>query len=65
MKEIIQFTQIMQSMHKKISAKILELGVTNAAKLLNLHHSDVSAWLHGRRKWSMEKMIKIAGMLGM
>lgn len=28
-----------------------------------LYYQDVSAWVHGRRKWSVEKVLKVAGMI--
>ena len=31
---------------------------------LGLYYQDVSAWMHGHRRWSVEKVLKVAVKVG-
>jgi len=39
--------------------KIKEVGISNSANKCNVHQTDFSAWMNGRRNWSLEKMARI------
>lgn len=52
-------------MHNNIKVKILESGYTNKhiAKVLEVHQTEVSQWISGRREIPKEKRGKLARML--
>ena len=50
---------------KELEQKVkMKLRIEKSAhELIDLKQPDVSGWLNGRRKWSYEKIIKIAEKL--
>lgn len=39
--------------------KINEIGINESAKILKIKQPDISLWIHGKRKWSFEKIINL------
>lgn len=46
-------------------ARINLLGVNKSATFLKLKQPDISAWIHGRRNWTYNKILDIADKLGL
>lgn len=40
-------------------------GISNGASKIGLPQPDVSAWLGDKRKWSIEKMLKVSEKIDM
>ena len=48
---------------KQLKLMAQNIGVVAFARRVELHKSDVSSWLSGRRKWSNKKVLKVANIL--
>lgn len=49
---------------EKLRSRVKDMGPVKVAELTGLHKQDISAWLNGKRKWSLEKIIAVAEKLG-
>lgn len=38
-------------------------NIVSECEKYGLYYQDVSAWIHGRRKWSADKVLKVAGKI--
>jgi hypothetical protein len=61
-KEIFKLAERLQT---EIINQCKERRSVAVAHELGLKYSDVSAWINGKRYWSLEKIISVAGKLGL
>lgn len=54
---------IIDNIESTLREKLYELGPVKASRISGFAYQDLSAWLHGRRKWSVEKMLTVADKL--
>jgi len=45
--------------------EIQKIGVNKAVDLSGLKQPDISAWMHGKRRWSWSKILKVADRLNL
>lgn len=57
-KDSITITELLKN-------KIIEIGNEKAAEITGLKKTDFSAWVHGRRNWSVSKILDVAEKLGL
>jgi hypothetical protein len=57
--------QELAQLEQALVAEIKKIGVNKAVEILVLKQPDISAWLHGERKWSWDKVLKISEKLGL
>ena len=53
----------MMALEDELKILIKELGVVEFARRAEINYIDVSRWHSGHRKWSYEKMLRIAEKL--
>lgn len=61
--EVEKIKNELEKKKARLKVKILIIGVTNAANILNINISDISNWLHNKREWSYKKVIKMTEIL--
>ncbi len=52
-------------LEKALIAEIKSIGVNKAVELSGLKQPDISAWINGKRKWTWNKILKVAEKLGL
>lgn len=50
---------------KNVRDILYPLPITEREKRTGIKYQDTSAWLHDKRKWSIDKILKIAEKLGL
>lgn len=53
----------LEMVKEELKKKITKMGVGTFSEKVGILEADVSAWLHEKRKWSYEKIIKLAKKL--
>lgn len=56
---ITLFDQQINKLQIELIKKIKQIGIMKSAKICGLKQPDISAFIHGKRKWSVEKKLKI------
>jgi Fe2+ transport system protein B len=55
----------LETLDSKLKEKIVDIGASESAGIVELKQSDLSAWVNGKRNWTWNKVLKIAERIGL
>lgn len=63
MTKIEQAEKLLSEIEQETKTYFINADFVRECESCGLYYQDVSAWVNGRRKWSTDKLIKVAKML--